>query len=82
MSGPGPTKTPINMYVTRQHKANLKREAVRRGVPMTQVILDLLDEHGKKVEKLYGKPKPAPVYKAPWLAKYRAKVKAARKKAA
>lgn len=65
--GPGVGKLPLNMYITRQHKADLKRAAHRRGISMTSIVLELLDQHSAKVAKLYGKPKPVPVYKAPWI---------------
>jgi hypothetical protein len=82
MSGPGPEKIPLNLYVTRQHKANLKRDAFHRGVAMSEIVLELLDKHSDYVKKKYGLPKKAPIFKAPWIERRRkASAKRATKKA-
>lgn len=77
MSGPGPNKIPMNIYLTRQHKANLKADARRLKIPMTQVVHNLLDAHQRTVKKHNGGklPKPMGIYKAPWVVKQRAKRK-------
>lgn len=79
MSGPGPNKIPMNIYLTRQHKANLKFDARRLKIPMTAVVHRMLDAHERTVKKHNdGKlPKPVARYKAPWVVKQR---KAAAKK--
>lgn len=73
MSGPGPNKIPMNIYLTRQHKANLKYDARHKKCAMTAVVHGLLDAHEKRVKKLNGGklPKPLGRYKAPWVVKQR-----------
>jgi hypothetical protein len=67
MSGPGPDKLPQQVYIKRIHKAALKLEAKRLGVPMAVIINDLLDGLVRRVKKRKGVTlTPVPPYKAPW----------------
>jgi len=67
-------KLPMNIYVTRQEKAELKAEAKELGVTMMDVVRKGLD-HIIVGRRRAGKPvpRPVPVHRPPWREKLRKK---------